>query len=85
MNNAPDTGHPSRLHNQCREEKQPPRPTHLIVVALGKEQRAQLPVERCLVRLLTVLGQFVHVRLSQLERFFSQVIFTVTVSNMQQP
>lgn len=76
---------PERFHNQFSEGKPTPDPTHLIVVALGKEQRAELPVERGFVRLLAVLCQFVHVRLSEFECFFSQVIFTVTISNMQQP
>lgn len=77
--------HPSRFHNQFSEEKQKQNPTHLIIVALGKEQCTQLPVERRFVCLLTVFCKFVHVRLSKFECFFSQVIFTVTVSNVQQP
>lgn len=77
--------HPSRFHNQFSEAKRNQNPTHLIVVALGKEQCTQLPVECRFVRLLTVFCKFVHVRLSQFECFLSQVIFTVTISNVQQP
>lgn len=77
--------HPSTFHNQFSEGKQKQNPTHLIIVALGKKQRTQLPIECCFVRLLTMFCKFVHVRLSEFECFFSQVIFTVTISNMQQP
>lgn len=64
---------------------QPPRPPHLVVVALGEEQGAELPVQRCLVGLLPVLGQLVHVGLRQLERLLSQVVLAVPVPNVQQP
>lgn len=64
---------------------EPPSPSHLIVVALGEEQGTELPVERCLVGLLPVLGQLVHVGLGQLERLLSQVVLAVPVANVQQP
>lgn len=64
---------------------EPPSPSHLIVVALGEEQGTELPVECCLVGLLPVLGQLVHVGLGQLERLLSQVVLAVPVANVQQP
>lgn len=86
MNSEPVMEIPSRFHNQFLEAKQKQaNPTHLIIVALGKKQCTQFPIECCLVCLLTMFCKFVHVRLSQFERFFSQVIFTVTISNMEQP
>lgn len=54
-------------------------------MALGEEQRAELPVERRLVGLLPVLGQLVHVGLGQLEGLLSQVVLAVPVPDMQQP
>lgn len=62
-----------------------PSLTHLVVVALGKEQGTELPVERCLVGLLPVLGQLVHVGLGQLEGLLSQVVLAVPIPNVQQP
>lgn len=76
---------PGRLHHHFSAENQTQNATHLIIVALGKEQSTEFTVERGFVCLLAVLCQFVHVRLSQLESLFSQVIFTVTIPNMQQP
>lgn len=54
-------------------------------MALGEEQRAELPVERRLVGLLPVLGQLVHVGLCQLEGLLSQVVLAVPIPHVQQP
>lgn len=74
----------SEAHQEVPVPGEPPWP-HLVVVALGEEQRAELPVERRLVGLLPVLGQLVHVGLRQLEGLLSQVVLAVPVPNVQQP
>ena len=56
---------------------------YLVIVALGKEQGTQLSIQRCLVGLVAVFGQFIHVRLSQLESLLSQVVFAVAIADME--
>lgn len=59
--------------------------SYLVIVAFSKKQGTQLPVESCFVSLMAVFGEFVHVRLGQLERLLSQVVLAIAIANVEQP
>lgn len=59
--------------------------TYLIIVALSKEQRTQLSIERSFVGLMTMFGQFVHVQLGQLDSLFTKMVLAVAIPDMKQP
>lgn len=59
--------------------------TYLIIVAFGEEQGTQLAVQRCLVGLVAMFGEFVHVGLSELEGLLPQVVLTVAITDMKEP
>lgn len=59
--------------------------SYLIIVAFRKEQGTQLSVESRLIGLMAMFGKFVHVRLRQFERLFSQVVLAIAIADVKQP